>query len=135
MRSPVDADLDAVGALLLDAYQGTIDDEGEGDAEGLQAAAHYLARCRRPYSLLVIGHDAIMAMAFVVVVKGLHYIDPVATAARWKGGGLGRAVVDESLARLASGGVEEVGAVITDGNEPSERLFTSLGFERVGAWG
>jgi L-amino acid N-acyltransferase YncA len=39
-----------------------------------------------------------------------------------------------TLATLAESGVTEVGATITDGNEPSQRLFTSLGFERVGAW-
>jgi L-amino acid N-acyltransferase YncA len=35
---------------------------------------------------------------------------------------------------LAASGIRVVGATITDGNVPSERLFTRLGFQRVGAW-
>lgn len=35
---------------------------------------------------------------------------------------------------LAGAGVAEVGAVITDGNFPSERLFQRLGFIRLGEW-
>ena len=82
----------------------------------------------------MVGHDAVMALSFVVVVKDRHYVDPVATAVPFKGAGLGRTAVDHSLSLLASDGVEEAGAVITDGNVPSERLFTSLGFTRVAAW-
>jgi L-amino acid N-acyltransferase YncA len=40
-----------------------------------------------------------------------------------------------SLRRLHRDGVDEVGAVITDGNLASERLFARLGFSRVGPWG
>ena len=135
VRSPAQADRDAVAALLLDAYRGTIDDEGEDESDALKAAEHYLATSHHPYSLLAVRSEAVIAMSFVVVVKERHYVDPVATAANFKGMRLGRSVVCQSLSLLASDGIEEVGAVITDGNLPSERLFTSLGFSRVGAWG
>jgi len=36
---------------------------------------------------------------------------------------------------LHDAGVGEIGAVITDGNTASERLFMALGFVRVGPWG
>jgi L-amino acid N-acyltransferase YncA len=36
---------------------------------------------------------------------------------------------------LGEAGVREVGAVITDGNTASERLFQDLGFVRIGSWG
>ena len=73
-------------------------------------------------------------MSFVVVVDGRHYIDPVAVHPDAKRAGVGRAAVATSLGSLIAAGVTEVGATITDGNEPSERLFDSLGFERVGSW-
>ena len=42
------ADRDALALLLLDAYHGTIDDEGEGEAEARQAIDHYLGACCPP---------------------------------------------------------------------------------------
>jgi L-amino acid N-acyltransferase YncA len=59
------------------------------------------------------------------------FIDPVATVSWRKREGLGRAAVAASLRSLHEVGVAEVGAVITDGNTASERLFTSLGARRV----
>ena len=135
VRPPVDGDREALAVLLLDAYRGTVDDEGESESEALDAVDHYLSVCRRPYSRLVVRDGSIIAMSLVVVVKERHYIDPVTTAAAFKGMGFAGAVVSHSVELLAADGVAEVGAVITDGNVPSERLFTSLGFSRVGAWG
>ena len=135
VRAPVEADRQAIATLLLDAYRGTIDDEGEGEDEALDAAGYFLSRCVPAYSLLVVHGERVVAVSLVVVVNALHYIDPVATAAAHKGAGLGRAAVAHSIALLSHAGVDEVGAVVTDGNVPSERLFASLGFERVGAWG
>jgi L-amino acid N-acyltransferase YncA len=42
--------------------------------------------------------------------------------------------VTASLRSLHEVGVQEVGAVITDGNTASEQLLKSLGFVRVDSW-
>jgi GNAT superfamily N-acetyltransferase len=127
-------DRDALAALLLDAYRGTVDDEGEGDDEARDAIDEYLGRIVWPHSVVLEERESLIAMSFVVIVEGRHYIDPVATASDRKGEGIGRAVVLASLRSLADDGIAEVGAVITDGNTPSERLFARLGFVRVGTW-
>ena len=127
-------DAEALATLLLDAYRGTVDDEGEDEEAARAAIDEYFKRMLRPHSVVLEDHDSLGAMSVVVVVAGRHYIDPVATAARRKRAGLGRAVVLASLRSLADHGVSEVGATITDGNTPSERLFAGLGFERVGTW-
>lgn len=132
---PVDAtDRDALAELLLAAYRGTIDDEGEELPEAFDAIDHYLGCIVLPHSFVTADHLGLTAMSFVVVVNGRHYIDPVATHPRAKRTGVGRGVVATSLRSLAAAGVGEVGATITDGNTASERLFASLGFERSGAW-
>ena len=127
------ADRGALALLLLNAYHGTIDDEGE--AEARQAIDHYLGRLLPDYSVVIEEDGQPVAMSFVVIVGGRHFIDPVATAAARKGRGLGTEAVLHSLAALAGDGVADVGAVITDGNVASERLFRRLDFARIGPWG
>ena len=117
----VEADRDALAALLLDAYRGTIDD--------------YLGRLLPAYSLVVEEDGRPVSLSFVVRVQGRHYIDPVATSAAHKGRGLGTDAVATSIRLLQRDGVDEVGAVITDGNVASERLFARFGFTRIGPWG
>lgn len=134
IRAVDEADRAACATLLLDAYRGTIDDEGESADDAVAAIDHYFSTIVRPHSFVVVGQERLDAMAFVVVVNGCHYIDPVCTAASAKGGGLGLTAVSRCLASLVAAGVAEVGATITDGNTPSERLFARLGFVRVGGW-
>jgi GNAT superfamily N-acetyltransferase len=134
-RHVVDGDRDTLSHLLLDAYRGTIDDEGESIDDAYDAIDDYLGRIVRAHSFVVADDGfAPTAMSLVVMVQGRHYIDPVAVHPVAKRRGLGRAAVATSLASLAAAGVTEVGATITDGNTASERLFASLGFERVGGW-
>lgn len=120
--------------LMLDGYRGTIDDEGENQDDALVAVDHYLANMVTEHSLVVTDADRIVAMAFVVVVDGVHYVDPIVVASDHKRMGLGRDAVRIVLSSLAASGVNEVGATITDGNAASEGLFVALGFARIGPW-
>jgi L-amino acid N-acyltransferase YncA len=133
-RLVTDDDREALAALMLAAYRGTIDDEGEDLDDACDAVDDYLTRIVRPHSFVIETHDGVIGMCFVVDVGGRHYVDPIAVDARAKRAGHGRGMVAMVLASLAEAGVTEVGATITDGNVASERVFTSLGFERVGAW-
>ena len=91
--------------------------------EALQAVDGYLQRILPQYSLVVERDGTLIAMAFTVVVRGRHYIDPVATAPAYKRSGIGAATVSAVLQLLADDDIADVGAVITEGNVPSERLF------------
>ncbi len=134
-RRVLDTDRDELAALMLDAYRGTIDDEGEDLDDALTAVDRYLAGMERKHSFVVTEHDQVVAMAFVTVVDGVHYVDPIVVAADRKREGLGHNAVSMLLESLANAGVAEVGATITDGNTASERLFLGLGFTRRGSWG
>ncbi len=120
--------------MILDAYRGTVDDEGEDHEAALTAVDDWLSRLESPHSVALEQDGRIVAVSFVVNVAGREYIDPVAVVSGRKRAGLGRAAVAISLRSLHEVGVREVGAVITDGNTASELLFTSLGFVRVGSW-
>ncbi len=133
-RHPADTDRDELAALMLAAYRNSIDDEGEELADAVEAIDQYLETMLRPHSFVVLDDAAIVAASFVVVVEGLHYVDPVMVAPERKHRGLGRAAVTLCLRSLAGAGVTEVRATITDGNTASERLFATLGFTRHGGW-
>ncbi len=128
------AQRDELAPLLLAAYRGTVDDEGETEADAMQAIDYYLTTIDRDASVTLAIDGGLVAFAFVVTVNDVKYIDPVVTRPDLKRTGLGRTVVAAALSRLAAAGVPVVGAAITDGNTASERLFTSLEFTRVGTW-
>lgn len=105
-----------------------------GDEETPSAIDDYFTQIEWPFSLVWESHGELICMVFVVVVGGEHYIDPVATAPAETGRGRGHELARAVLAALSEAGIAEVGATITDGNVPSQRLFASLGFERLGPW-
>jgi Acetyltransferase (GNAT) family len=135
VTAATEVDPSALARLLLDGYRGTIDDEGEGEPEAVAAIEHYLATLVPACSIVIEEDGSPVALCFVVVVGGRHYIDPVVTSPSRKQQGLATAALGHSLRLLQHDGVDEVGAVITDGNVASERLFGRLGFRRVGPWG
>ena len=134
-RRVLDQDRALLAALMLDGYRDTIDDEGENQGDALAAVDHYLVNMVHEHSLVVTNGDRLVAMTFVVIVDGVHYVDPIVVASDHKRMGLGRDAVCIALCSLANSGVDEVGATITDGNTASENLFVGLGFARIGPWG
>lgn len=134
VEPPVASSLDVLAVLLLDAYRGTVDDEGETLVEAREAMSAFFARHVPEYSVVLRRQTELLAFSFVVIEDGLHYIDPVVTAATCKRQGLATIAVSTSLDRLHEAQIREVGAVITDGNTASEALFAKLGFTRFGTW-
>jgi L-amino acid N-acyltransferase YncA len=134
VRPPQPTDRAALAELVLAAYRGTIDDEGETLDDALDAVDHWLGHALKPHSFVLEEAGRLVAASFVVIVDDRCYIDPVVVVASATRRGVGAAMVSVSLRSLHETGVDEVGATITDGNVASERLFASLGFVRVGAW-
>jgi ribosomal-protein-alanine N-acetyltransferase len=56
----------------------------------------------------------------------------VAVAARWRGRGLARRLLDLHLRRLAGLGTRSVFLEVEEGNEPALRLYRRAGFRQVG---
>jgi RimJ/RimL family protein N-acetyltransferase len=137
LRHPTQSDLDDLGALTLDSYHGTIDYEDEtldqcreemtGNLDGKYGES--LAEC----SWLLYSAAEIAAACLVVRWQGekCAFITFVMTGSKWKGKGLATVALQSTLASLKRSGFQEVRAVITDGNEPSERLFKRAGFAWV----
>lgn len=133
IRAVSPADLAGLARLMLDAYVGTIDYEGE-DLD--DAATEVRSFLDDPDSLLdrsYVVEDAgtIVAAVLVSMSRGRPFIGYVMTMPAHKRRGLARSVVSRTMERLARDGHEGVTFYITEGNTPSESLFRSLGAVRV----
>jgi ribosomal-protein-alanine N-acetyltransferase len=85
----------------------------------------------------VLAHRAVSGRSFAGFVLSRIVTDEaeilsVAVAARWRGRGLARRLVDLHLRRLAGLGVRSVFLEVEEGNQPALRLYRRAGFRQVG---
>lgn len=119
--------------LMLDAYVGTIDYEGESLDEALgEVDDWYAGTPLVDHSFGVEVEGELAAALLAMAVDGEPFVAIVMTAAAHKGMGLGRAVVQAALASLGRAGHPRVTLAITNGNTASERLFLAAGAVPVG---
>ena len=134
VRIPTPDDADALARLMLDAYDGTIDYEGETIVEARDEVARYFGgRPLLETSWLRVGGGEIVSalLASHWAGRGCPIVSYVMTSPRLKGTGAATELLARTLRSLADAGHDEVRAVITEGNLPSERLFLRAGFRRV----
>ncbi len=132
-RSPGLDDADGMAKLMLAAYEGTIDYEGETIAEAREAVAEYLSEQPLLDCSLVVpsGGDLTAAVLASLWTDDQPLISYAMTAPTSKRTGLATSLLGSVLTALAAHGYRHVHAVITDGNTASERLFRAAGFEVV----
>lgn len=141
LRRPAQAEAEALGELLLDAYVGTVDYEGEDLAASAGVIQDFFAgkEYTPDVSASVVAWRGPKAAALCMIAewqaRSCRFVEYVATRSNEKGRGVGRLVLGESLHRLSRAGHAEVRAVITVGNTASEALFRSLAFEDLGLLG
>ncbi len=63
---------------------------------------------------------------------GEYYLDSVAVLPEFRGRGIGSALVEAFCERAFIEGAERVGLIVEEENTKAERVYQSLGFERVG---
>ena len=137
--SPVQAaDAPSLAELMLDAYRGTMDDDGETYDDALAEIQAYLNGERGGSPWLTMSRQAFVNPRLVGAClvaewseRQLPIIAYVLTRAEWKRHGIGRQVLSSALKVMREKGFSEVRAVITEGNEPSEKLFRQLGFQKI----
>lgn len=125
------SDRDGLAHLMLDAYLGTIDYEGETLTEAIDEVDSWLEGAPmldHSYGAIV---DGKLVSAVLVRLDHDPLIGNVMTDPDNKGTQLGGAVTREALVSLKSSGYRHAVLYITKGNTPSERLFTALGARPV----
>lgn len=128
MRRVERRDLEALAELMLDAYIGTIDYEGEDYEDAVAEVSGYLdgtPLLDHSYTLEIA--ERLISAVLVSMIDDAPFIGYVMTRAEDKGVGWARQVTAHALNSLAGEGHARVVLYITEGNVPSERLFRSLG--------
>jgi hypothetical protein len=135
LRHPAPEDAERLAELLLDAYQGTIDYDGETTDDALTEIESYFAgRSGEPLpgcSWVYASTETLLAACLVALHEGAPLLAYVMTRRRWKGRGLAAYLVRQSLLSLQDAHYPEVRAVVTEGNVPSEYILATLGFRRA----
>ena len=132
IRAVTNSDVDGLAHLMLNAYRGTIDYEGEGLDEAVAEVRSFLDG-EAPIldsSLVIDEGGALLSGILVLMLDGSPFIGSIMTAPEHKRRGLARTVCAASLGNLAADGHDRVVFYITDGNLASEGLFRSLGAVR-----
>jgi len=133
LRSITRDDHQALSTLMLDAYIETIDYEGEGVEEAREEVESFLDdRPLLNHSFAVVENEHLLSACLLTTwTDGNPFIGYVMTDPDHKNRGLAKACLLESLSSLTAAGEATVNLFITEGNKPSEQLFTSIGAHRV----
>lgn len=128
MRPPTQKDTEALADLMLDAYRGTIDYNDETIVEALEEVESYFANDPDlANSRLALEGAQIASACLVTAWRGHPFVGHVMTGTGHKGKGFGTATLRASLRSFERAGCEGVGAFITAGNTPSEKMFYRVG--------
>ena len=125
----------ALAALMIDSYTDTIDYDGETLEDALgEIQSYFNGASGEPLldaSWLCFDGETLASAILISLWEGHPLVAYVMTAAAYKGQGLGRALLAQSLKTLQAQGHSQIRAVITEGNTPSETIFKKIGFQRI----
>ncbi|MDD5645673.1 MAG: GNAT family N-acetyltransferase [Candidatus Bipolaricaulis sp.] len=136
-RPVAPSDADALATLLYVAYRGTIDDEGDSLAD---ARAEIEKTFRGGYGRFlpecsfVIEDGEFLTSACLVTFFEPHAAPLIVflmTRPEAKRRGLARRLLEQSTNALLDAGYDRLTLVVTDGNDPAQRLYASFGFRPI----
>ena len=134
-------DIEVLGGLMLNAYRGTLDDEGETPEQAHDEVCRFFGGAFGPAvapACIVGEHGGQLVCASLCClwdggghVPASPLVAYAVTAPEYQGQRLGAAAIAGSLRALAHAGHARACAVITAGNVRSEATFRRLGFEAL----
>jgi GNAT superfamily N-acetyltransferase len=127
------SDIFALGEVMHEAYEGTIDHHGESLEDAREEIAGTFNGKYGPLveeaCLLIKEGDQIASAIIVTTFKDQILIVFVMTRAIGKGRGFAKKLIKRSLSVLAQNGFKECALYVTVGNEPAVSIYKSLGFK------
>lgn len=133
VRPPSLEDRMALADLMMSAYIGTIDYDGETHEQAVQEVDGWFDRDTYldTSRVAVDGSGEIVAAVLNSTWDDVAMVGYVMTSGDRKGQGIASALVDMAVHAMLDDGFTEVTAWITEGNLPSEAIFTKAGFAVV----
>ena len=134
-RSIDPSDGPALGALMLAAYRGTVDDEGETEADAVAEVertlsgeyGQFLTDC----SFSVDDDARIRGASLVTLWEGRPILAHLVVHPEVRRRGLGTFLMATSWNALVGAGYAHVDLFVTEENEPAVGLYRKLGFQVV----
>lgn len=131
-RAPGPDDVEALARLMLAAYRGTVDYEGEDEAQSLVEIRKTMAGEYGAFdgacSRVVDGDDGLVSAALLTRWRERPFVAFSMTDPRFARMGYARAALVSAMHALSAAGETEVSLVVTVANEPAVALYRSLGF-------
>jgi RimJ/RimL family protein N-acetyltransferase len=136
VRAPTADDRHGLASLMMDAYVGTIDYEGETLDQALEEVAGYFdSEALLEVSWVAVTQGTVQSAVLVSMAAGVPLVGYVMTRAEMKNQGVASGLLDMSVEAIWDAGYGELRAFITDGNVPSEIIFKRAGFEVIATYG
>lgn len=132
-RNPRPEERERLAHLMLAAYRGAADDEGETIAEALQEVDNVLLSADRPFmpeASFVIEVDTALASASLIsLFRGAPLVTHIMTHPNYKRRGLGVSALLSSAHALHAKGWSTLSLYVTDSNAPALAVYRKLGFQ------
>jgi GNAT superfamily N-acetyltransferase len=126
-------DAEALARLMLDAYRGTIDDDGETLDDALEAVRDTFAGTSgtllESCSFLIEEWGEPLACTMVTWWHEQPLLAFVMTHPTAKNQGMGRFLIQKSINALLAQGHQELSLFVTEGNLSAQHLYKRLGFQ------
>jgi GNAT superfamily N-acetyltransferase len=134
LRIPTPADVGQLASLMLDAYIGTVDYEGEDDQGALMQVHKTIAGESGSFSWTcsrVIERRSILAAAVLITRwESRPFVAFTMTRPEFKRLGLARVCMVNAMQALVAQGEHEVRLMVTLENTAAIALYQTLGFRR-----
>ena len=132
LRAPTTADVGALARLMLAAYAGSVDDEGEDEADALVEVRKTFGGDHGAFdpasSKLVTRADELLHASLITRRQGRPFVAFTMTAPAARRAGLARACLISAMQDLCEQGETELRLAVTLANLPALTLYESLGF-------
>ena len=132
-RNPTEDDIEALGPLMFDAYNGTIDHQSEEEAVA-RTERYFLGGVGTPWldcSYVAFEGNQPVSATLVSLDQGDPLLAQAFTAPSHQNRGIAAALIQLSMNALAAKSVAVLNLIVTVGNEPAEHLYEKLGFAFV----